>query len=281
MKNKAYDNELHPGITMHKIPVKAGFAGLLFTIGVMLACLMGIPGTIYFLLLAILLGIGVAVMLRFIPRQAGLIVLGLTSAMIVCLAGIPRVEQWRQQPEKDLKDLYATFLVPPPPPGQGNLSVYRCDCGKLKQPCDSKPHRDPEHRAVLRGIAWERRLQDPLAQSTFNGTWEGQMNDLPGVTLIVADSEGGQIGGVVTFYFQTRADEHSRWHVAGKAVAPLVVAEVQGRTLMFEVQHHKTHDSPEFGPNAKFRMELTGENEALLYNLSEQAMAPSKLVRRG
>src|SRR5215471_2498669 len=60
-------NELHPGITMHKIPVKAGFPGLLFTIGMMAVYLMGIPALSYFLLLAIVLGIGVAVMLRFIP----------------------------------------------------------------------------------------------------------------------------------------------------------------------------------------------------------------------
>ena len=71
MKIMRFDNALHPGITMHKIPVKAGFPGLLFTIGVMAVYLMGIPALSYFLGFAIVLGIGVAVMLRFIPRQAG------------------------------------------------------------------------------------------------------------------------------------------------------------------------------------------------------------------
>jgi hypothetical protein len=266
MRKKEYDNELHPGITMHKIPVKAGFAGLLFTIGVMLACLMGIPAIISFFALAILLGFGVAVMLRFIPRQAGWVIFALTSAMIVCLAVIPSVNEWRHEAEKDLKDLSAWILVPPPaPPEEGELRVYRCDCDKLKQPCDSKHRRSPQHGP----------------RSALDGTWEGQMNDLPGVTLIIADAGGGQIGGVVTFYLQTRDDEHSPWHVAGKYAAPLLVAHMEGKTLMFEVQQHKIHSSPEFGPNARFRMELSGDHKALLYNLSAPAMGPSRLMRQG
>lgn len=68
MKIKSFNNELHPGISMHKIPVRAGFPGLVFTIGTLTVFLMGIPALIYFLVLAIVLGIGFAVMLRFIPR---------------------------------------------------------------------------------------------------------------------------------------------------------------------------------------------------------------------
>ncbi len=48
---------------------------------------------------------------------------------------------------------------------------------------------------------------------------------------------------------------------------------------MFEVRHHKSHDSPELGPNAKFRMDLTGANEAILYKLGD-SMPPVKLTRR-
>lgn len=116
------------------------------------------------------------------------------------------------------------------------------------------------------------------AESPFDGTWEGQMNDLPGVTLIVADAGGGQIGGVVIFYFQKRGED-GQWHVAGKSTAPLLAVRSEGKVLTFEVQHHKSHDSPEFGPNVKFRVELTGASEAILHNVAEPAMGPVKLMR--
>ena len=64
MNVKGIYNELHPGITMHKIPVKAGFPGLLFTVGVLTVFLIGIPALIYFVVFATVRGIGFAVMLR-------------------------------------------------------------------------------------------------------------------------------------------------------------------------------------------------------------------------
>lgn len=73
MKIRQIYNELHPGITMHKIPVKAGFAGLIFTVGTLTVFLIGIPALVYFLALACVLGIAVAIMLRFISRQAGFV----------------------------------------------------------------------------------------------------------------------------------------------------------------------------------------------------------------
>lgn len=70
MKIRQIYNELHPGITMHKIPVKAGFAGLIFTVGTLTVFLIGIPALVYFLALACVLGIAVAVMLRFKDHRA-------------------------------------------------------------------------------------------------------------------------------------------------------------------------------------------------------------------
>ena len=105
------------------------------------------------------------------------------------------------------------------------------------------------------------------------------MNDLPGVSMIVADAGGGELGGVVAFYFQMRGDD-GEWRVAGKFSAPLLAAQAEGKVLNFEVQHHKTHSSPEFGPDVKFRTELTGGNEALLYNVSEPSAEPVKLRRQ-
>lgn len=105
------------------------------------------------------------------------------------------------------------------------------------------------------------------------------MNDLPGVNLIVADAGGGQIGGVVTFYFQMRGDD-GKWQVGGKFLEPLLAAHMQDKALIFEVQHHKKHGSPEFGPNVRFRMGLTGENKAMLYNVTEPSTRPFPLIRR-
>ena len=119
----------------------------------------------------------------------------------------------------------------------------------------------------------------PTAKSPFVGTWDGTMNDLPGINLIVADADGGQIGGVVTFCFQMRGGD-GKWHIAGKYMAPLLSATAEGEVLNFEVQHHKTHDSPEFGPNAKMQVRMTGANEALFYNLSEPEMGPVNLTRQ-
>jgi hypothetical protein len=38
--------------------------------------------------------------------------------------------------------------------------------------------------------------------------------------------------------------------------------------MTFEVKHHVRHDSPEYGPNAKFVFEVSGENEGVLRRVS-------------
>ena len=121
------------------------------------------------------------------------------------------------------------------------------------------------------------------ANSSFTGTWEAKINDLPGITLMI-DEAGGKVSGDIVFYFQERADPDSPWHITGKGRSPLLVPHVQGKTLTFEAQHHKCHDCAELGPNVKFRMELTGPNEARLWKLNDQetgkALGPGlKLVR--
>ena len=130
-------NELHPGITMHKIPVKSGFPGVLFTLGMMAVYLMGIRDLIYFLVSAVVLGIGVAVMLRFIPRQAGLVMFVLTAVMLVWLVGPAFMDDWRQEHEIPPNEFLPPTMAPPSPPGS-ELS-FRCDCDQRKprQPCDS------------------------------------------------------------------------------------------------------------------------------------------------
>jgi len=64
MKNGRF----HPGITMHKLPVGAGFAGLVFTVGSIAIFLIGLPALWYFLAGAVALGVGVATALRLTAR---------------------------------------------------------------------------------------------------------------------------------------------------------------------------------------------------------------------
>lgn len=267
MKIIGVENELHPGITMHKIPVKSGFPGLLFTIGMMAVYLMGIPDLIYFLVLAVVLGIGVAVMLRFIPRQAGLVMFVFTVVVLVWLVGPLVMDDWRRGQELSLQELSAAIMAPPPPPSLVAPSRWDCHPCQTKQSCDSTTQ---HHRKG-------QKKRQP--QSPFNGTWEGKMNDLPGVNLTVADAGGGTVGGIVTFYFQTKGDD-GKWRVAGKFAAPMLAVCPDDKTLTFEVQHHRAHNSPDFGPNVKFQMELAKTGAATLENLEEDPVGPIRLTRR-
>ena len=106
------------------------------------------------------------------------------------------------------------------------------------------------------------------AKSPFAGTWEGKINGLPGIDLTIEDA-GGKISGVVGFYFQLRGDD-GKWRVADKYTVPLLAPRVEGRTLEFEMIHHKRHGSDELGPNAKFRLELSGADEASLRKLEDR-----------
>ncbi|HYM11936.1 MAG TPA: hypothetical protein VEU62_14460, partial [Bryobacterales bacterium] len=52
------------------------------------------------------------------------------------------------------------------------------------------------------------------ANSPFAGTWDGTINDLPGVEITIQDA-GGQLSGAVIFYFQKRGPD-GKWRVEGK-----------------------------------------------------------------
>jgi hypothetical protein len=120
-------------------------------------------------------------------------------------------------------------------------------------------------------------------KSCFAGTWEGKMNDLPGIDLKI-DEVGGKVSGAIVFYYQERSNENEPWHTAGESPVALLLPHVEGKTLTFEVQHHKCHGCAELGPNVKFRMDLAGPNEARLCKLENQEskdLGPGlKLVRR-
>jgi biopolymer transport protein ExbD len=118
------------------------------------------------------------------------------------------------------------------------------------------------------------------ANSSFAGTWQGKMNDLPGISLKIQQTDR-KVSGAVVFYFQERSDPNAPWHVTAETDVPLVAPHVEGETLTFEVQHHVCHGCAELGPNVKFRMALAGPDEARLWNLAEEtdSGAGLKLIR--
>jgi len=112
----------------------------------------------------------------------------------------------------------------------------------------------------------------------FAGKWEGRMNDQPAMEITIK-STGGEISGTIGFYFQERGAD-GKWHAKDKYEATLLSPKVTDKSLTFEVAHHKTHDSPELGPNVKFRMELTEAGEAVLHRVeNQQEDAGLKLTR--
>src|ERR1700735_3296785 len=63
------DSAPTPQINVSKIPGGTGIAGALFAIGSMLIFLIGVPRIRYFVVAAIVLGGGIALVLRFIRRE--------------------------------------------------------------------------------------------------------------------------------------------------------------------------------------------------------------------
>jgi hypothetical protein len=62
---KPQDGAPHPGISMHRIQVGAGAAGVLVTVGVVWACLVGLPHARWFLLISIVFGAAAAAWFRY------------------------------------------------------------------------------------------------------------------------------------------------------------------------------------------------------------------------
>jgi len=60
--------QVHPGITMHKIPVK-GPMGLVFTLGVLAMILLALPEARWFLALSLPTGVVIGIILRLTRRD--------------------------------------------------------------------------------------------------------------------------------------------------------------------------------------------------------------------
>ena len=99
------------------------------------------------------------------------------------------------------------------------------------------------------------------AGSPLTGRWMGEIDGLPGVRLTVQEDQG-KISGSVIFYLIVKDEKGT--HVDGDYTADLLNVTVKGRQMTFEVRHHVSHGSSEYGPNVKFVFELTGDNEGVL-----------------
>jgi hypothetical protein len=99
------------------------------------------------------------------------------------------------------------------------------------------------------------------AGSPLTGRWMGEIEGMPAVRLTVQE-EHGKVSGSVVFYLIVKDEKGT--HADGDYTADLLNVTAKGRAMAYEVKHHVTHDSAEYGPNVKFVFELTGENEGIL-----------------
>ena len=118
-----------------------------------------------------------------------------------------------------------------------------------------------------------------MAVSPFVGVWDGKVNDLPAIEVKI-EKGADHLTGRIAFYLQKQGKD-GKWQIEGYAFdAPMLELKVKGKTLTFETVHYKKHGSKERDPNVKFRMELTGTDEARLIRGEDRMAESLMLVRR-
>jgi|ERR1700737_3442420 hypothetical protein len=105
----ADDNDRHPGITMHKLPVGGGFAGLVFAVGSAVIFVLGLPSLWYFVAFSAVLGVGIAVIFRLLNSRRSERMKPLS--IVACNATDKSVALLKQNPNpnKNLHGLRATM----------------------------------------------------------------------------------------------------------------------------------------------------------------------------
>ncbi len=104
------------------------------------------------------------------------------------------------------------------------------------------------------------------AGSPLSGRWMGEIEGLPGVRLTVKEDQG-KVSGSIVFYLIVKDKKGT--HIDGDYTADLLNVTAKGKRITFEVKHHVRHDSPEYGPNAKFTFEVTAEREGTLRKIDD------------
>ena len=119
------------------------------------------------------------------------------------------------------------------------------------------------------------------AESPLVGVWEGEHNGLPAVRVTIEQS-GDKISGRIAFLFQERGPDGA-WQTKdpNDGGGQMLAVKVDGKTVTFEVQHHKQHGGTELGPNVPFRVQVVSPTEARLFKLDEGDPGKGlKLIRR-
>jgi len=104
------------------------------------------------------------------------------------------------------------------------------------------------------------------AGSPFAGRWMGEIDGLPGIRLAVQEDQG-KLSGSIVFYLIVKDEKGTR--VDGDYKADLLNITAKGRRMTFEVRHHVSHGSAEYGPNVKFSFEAATEREATMRNIDD------------
>ncbi len=103
------DNDRHPGITMHKLPVGGGFAGLLFAVGSAVIFILGLPSLWHFVAFSAALGVGIAVIFRLVNnrRSERMKPLSIVATNVRDESAV--LPKQNQNPNKNLRGLRATY----------------------------------------------------------------------------------------------------------------------------------------------------------------------------
>jgi hypothetical protein len=105
------DNDRHPGITMHRLPVGGGFAGLLFAVGSAVIFVLGLPSLWYFVAFSAALGVGIAVIFRLLNNRRLERMKPVSILAINATDKSAALPQQNQNANKNFHGLQATYPV--------------------------------------------------------------------------------------------------------------------------------------------------------------------------
>jgi len=121
-------------------------------------------------------------------------------------------------------------------------------------------------------------VQCTRAGAPIVGTWQARANDLPAVTLVIAE-HNGRLSGQVTFHFQQKIGD--AWQITRENPEPLIEPRFAGQKLSFSVSHENAHpgESGPADPPVRFEMRLTGPYEGMLRSVNYGVDSETKMVR--
>jgi hypothetical protein len=126
--------------------------------------------------------------------------------------------------------------------------------------------------AVLTAFAPAMAHAQQPAPTPITGVWRGQMEGLPGVTLVVTD-ENGSLQGAILFYFHQRKSPTDPVTVSPGLPEPIFNPRFDGKTLLFQVSHRRAHPPRSLSdPPVTIHLALTGPNQAELFNQEDRKL---------